>query len=254
MKKQFNQEVRIGLDRTAGNETDLITEKDLQHLPEIVQKYLRYAGVPGMQKVRNVHIFLEGRMRGGPDEDWMKIHAEQYSFFDDPTRVFYIKAKKAGLPVRGIHLYKNEKAIMVVKLLGLFKVVDASGPVMDQSETVTMFNDMCMMAPGTLIDTRIQWEEIDSLNVKAVYTNGDHSISAKITFNEEGQLVDFISDDRSELRGKDFVQLPWSTPVEDYAEINGLMLPKHADAVYHRKEGPYSYAEFTVQDVLFNVE
>ncbi|MCF8233866.1 MAG: hypothetical protein K9G67_02375 [Bacteroidales bacterium] len=254
MKKQFNKEVRTGLKRISGKENELITEKDLQHLPKIVQKYLHYTGVVGKEKVRNMRVILEGRMRGGPDEDWMKIQAEQYSFFDEPTRVFFIKANKAGLPVRGIHLYKDEKAIMVIKLLGLFKVVDARGPVMDQSETVTMFNDMCMMAPATLIDKRIKWEEVDLLNVKAKYTNGGQTISAKITFNEKGRLVDFISGDRFELRGKDFVQLPWSTPVHDYAEINGMMLPKHADAVYHRQEGAYSYAEFVIRDVDYNVE
>jgi len=254
MKKQFNTEVKAGIERTAIKKTEILREKDLQHLPKIVQKYLYDSGAVGKAKVRNVRIAMEGKMRGGPDENWMNIRAEQYSFFDEPTRVFYIKANKMGLPVRGIHLYKNEKAIMVIKLLSLFKVVDASGPVMDQSETVTMFNDMCMMVPGTLIDERIKWEEIDSLNVKATYTNGDQTISAKITFNEKGRLVDFISDDRSELRGKDFVQIPWSTPVDDYAEINGLMLPKHADAVYHRKEGAYSYAKFVLIDVKYNVK
>jgi hypothetical protein len=29
---------------------------------------------------------------------------------------------------------------------------------MSQSETVTLFNDMCIMAPATLVDAPIAWE------------------------------------------------------------------------------------------------
>ncbi len=254
MKNQFVREVEKNLKRTAGLPVGILGEKDIQHLPLLIRKYLKYSGSLGKDKIHNMRVLLKGQMRGGPDEPWMGIRAEQYTFFDDPTRLFYIKARKAGLPVRGIHLYKNEEAMMLIKLLGLFTVVDEKGPVMDKSETVTMFNDMCMMAPATLIDKRIEWEEMDASNVRAAYTNGKQSITAKITINEKGQIVDFLSQDRSELRGKDFVQVPWSTPVENYANINGFMLPRNADAVYHRDEGKYSYAKFVIEDVEYNVK
>lgn len=42
---------------------------------------------------------------------------------------------------------------------------------MDKTETVTLFNDMCLMAPATLIDRRIQWQEIDRNSVKATFIN-----------------------------------------------------------------------------------
>ncbi len=29
---------------------------------------------------------------------------------------------------------------------------------MDRTEAVTLFNDMCLLAPGALVDARIQWE------------------------------------------------------------------------------------------------
>ncbi len=33
--------------------------------------------------------------------------------------------------------------MMTIKLAGLITVADASGPIMNKSETVTFFNDMC---------------------------------------------------------------------------------------------------------------
>ena len=44
---------------------------------------------------------------------------------------------------------------MEIKLAGLFKVVDACGPEMNRGETVSLFNDMCFMEPGSLISLTI---------------------------------------------------------------------------------------------------
>jgi len=79
--------------------------------------------------------------------------------------------KKKGIPAVGLHLYQDAKAIFKIKLFGLFTVVDAFGPKMDQGETVTVLNDMCFIAPGALIDKGIQWEIIDDLTINAVFTN-----------------------------------------------------------------------------------
>jgi hypothetical protein len=43
-------------------------------------------------------------------------------------------------------------ATMRVKIAGAIPMVDAHGEVMDRSETVTLFNDMCLLAPATFLD------------------------------------------------------------------------------------------------------
>ena len=128
-----------------------------------------------------------------------------------------------GIPAKGLHLYKDEKAIMIIRLAGLFKVADAKGFEMNQGETVTIFNDMCCMAPATLIDKNIQWKILDSLTVKATYTNGSIAISANLVFNEKGELINFISNDRFETAdGKIYNSYPWSTPIKEYADLKGM--------------------------------
>src|SRR5512133_4163928 len=107
-------------------------ESDLGHVTPIVKKYLEYTGCVGKEKLVNVRIKFEGKIRSKPGDSWMTFNSEQYNFFDKPTRVFYIKAYKMGIPATGIHLYKDEIAIMVIKLAGLLKIVDAKGEEMDQ--------------------------------------------------------------------------------------------------------------------------
>jgi hypothetical protein len=253
MKKSYKREVQIGLNRTNLLKPGLVLGSDIQQLPAIVQKYLHATGVIGKEKVLNVRSKFEGRIRSKPSEKGMTFTSVQYNFFDDPTRVFYIKAHKMGIPVNGIHLYKNEKAIMIIKLAGLFKVVNAKGIEMDQGETVTILNDMCVMAPATLIDKNLQWEIIDPLTVKVKFTNGDITVSATLYFNEQGELVNFISTDRFETSdGKIFKNYPWSTPVHEYKDINGYHIASSASTVYHRPDTDFCYGEFFLKEIEYN--
>ena len=69
-------------------------------------------------------------------------------------------------------------ATMRIKAAALVRVVDVSGNEMDQGETVTMFNDMCVMAPATLISPAIAWEPVDARTARASFTNAGHAIRA----------------------------------------------------------------------------
>jgi hypothetical protein len=109
------------------------------------------------------------------------------------------------------------------------------------------------MAPGTLISKNIKWEILEPEVVKAVFTNGHLSIGATLHFSEEGNLVNFISNDRFETTdGKEYKNYPWSTPVTGYGEINGMKMPGAARAIYHRPEGEFCYAEFVIKDIRYN--
>ena len=109
---------------------------------------------------------------------------------------------------------------MQIKLASFYQVVNAKGPEMNQGETVTLFNDMCLMAPATLIDKeKIRWEADGSLSARAKFTHMGNTISARLSFNQAGELTDFVSNDRFfSSDGKTFKNYPWSTPVRNYRE------------------------------------
>ena len=246
----YRQDVKEGLERTAALKSDLITEKDLQPLPGPVQQYLRYVGMVGKPKVKNVRIVFEGEMRD-KGKDWFQFTAEQHNFFDEPERFFFMKASVKGLPASGYHAYKADNASMQVKVLSLFPVVRLQGKEMFEGETVTLFNDMCLMAPATLIDSRIQWEAIDGASAKATFTNRGVRISAILYFNEKGQLVDFVSDDR--LTVSDMKKYRFSTPARDYKDFNGYRIMSYGEAIWHYPDGKFVYGKFNLKSVEYNV-
>jgi hypothetical protein len=246
----FNNDVAVRLGTSSKIEKNLITEKDIRHLPVPVQKYLRYTGVINKEMVNNVKIVFDVEMRE-KGKDWFKATSVQYNFYDEPTRLFYMNAKMFGMTVPGYHRYVEAKATMDIRLFGLFPIVKESGDIMNKTETVTLFNDMCLMVPATLIDKRIQWEPIDSLTTKANFTNRGISISSILYFNENGQLINFTSDDRTAI--SDMKQYRFSTPITDYKNINGINVPTYGEAIWHYPDGEFVYGKFNLKTIQYNL-
>lgn len=248
----YKKDVSDGLKSSIAS-TEILAESDIQRLPEPVKKYLHYTGSIGKPKVKNFRVEFEGRIRKNEKSDWMPFTSEQYNFMDAPKRLFFMDATMKHLPVAGYHAYKNGNAFMDIRLLSLLKVQYQSGTEMGIAETVTFFNDMCCMAPPTLIDERIKWTEADSNKVKAEFTNNGITISAWLHFNEKGELVNFISDDRyAQQDDGTMKKLKWSTPLKDYTEYNGYKLAGTADAIYTYPEGDLCYGQFGTKTVLYN--
>ena len=231
-----------------------MTEEDIEHLPDPVKRYIIYAGAVGKPKVKNFKIVFTGQIRKDEQSEWMPFTSEQYNFLNTSTRLFFLKATMKHLPVAGLHSYKNGNAFMDIRLFSLFKVQYQSGKEMGIAETVTFFNDMCCMAPASLIDPRIKWLESDSSKAKAEFTTNNITISAWLYFNNKGELVNFVSDDRYATdKNNTMKKMRWSTPLKDYKEINGYRLGGYADAIYTYPEGDFCYGNFKLTTIKYNL-
>lgn len=248
-ERSYQKDVGANLERTRTLTPALLTESDIQVLPPLVQNYLRYSGVLNKPKVYNMRVVFEGEMRD-KGKDWFPFRSEQFNFFDEPTRLFFMKGKMFGIVVPGYHRYTEATATMDIRLFGLFPIIKQSGAVMNKTETVTLFNDMCLMAPATLIDRRITWKTIDTASVEATFTNKGIAISAILYFNEQGQLTDFVSNDRTAV--SQMTAFPFSTPVSEYQNIHGMNTMKRGDAVWHYPEGKFTYGKFLLKEIEYN--
>ena len=255
LRDRFVAEVRqrtAAIRASAGS--PLITDGDLARLPDPVRRYLGRAGVVGRPRPLAYQVTFTGRIRGGPDEAWMPFTAEQWSSVDGPVRLFYMRARRNGIPVAVLHRYVDGHATMTVKLAAMVTLVDADGPVLDRSETVTVFNDMCLLAPGTLLDPRIVWEERDAHSAVASFSVGAQTITATLTFGDDGLVTNFVSDDRSRSSpdGRAFTRLRFLTPISVHATFDGVVVAGQADVQWRLPDGQiFTYAEFTVQSVSF---
>ncbi len=231
-----------------------VTEEHLARLPEQVQRYLRVTGSVGKPVVTNFRAVHRGRIRASPEEAWMEFTAEQHNFLGETSRFFLMDARKSGLPVTVLHAFRGDSASMRVRLLSLFQIMHNQGPEMDQAETVTVFNDLCIFAPSALVDPSIRWEHVDERSARAFYTVGEQTITAVLHFNESGELVDFVSNDRLAVSsdGGSFTAMPWSTPVSRYRDFRDRRVFTRGEGRWHPPEGEFTYLELELLEVEVN--
>ena len=233
-----------------------ISDAEVDALPAPVADYVRRSGAVGQPHVRSFYAEIHGRIRGGPDEAWMPYTVRQLNTYGPhPQRFFLMNATRSGLPVRVFHAY-DEHATMRGRLLDVVPVVQAAGDQMDRSETVTLLNDLVLFAPGALVDAPIRWTNVTGTTVDATYTRGDQTITAQLVF-DNGDLVDFVSDDRMRASGdgSTFTPQRWSTPVSGYAVFGDRRVAAQGLGRWSAPapEGQFTYIELAVDDIAYNV-
>lgn len=237
----------------AGPAGAVMTDDDLEHLPAPVAAYVRASGAVGRPHLVGFRAEISGRIRSGVDAPWMRWNGAQVNTFGpEPSRVFFMDATMKGLPADVLHVYVGPTATMQVRAASLLGIVDASGPEMDRAETVTLLNDMCVLAPAALVDAPIDWTPIDDHHARAAFTNAGHTISAVLAFDDDHELVDFVSDDRFEAApgGGGFVPRRWSTPIADYRSFDGRRVGVVGKGRWHPEGEPaWDYIEFHVDHI-----
>ena len=236
-----------------GTTTPLLREEDLARLPEPVRNFVRYTCAVGKMRIHNFRAVSAGSIKMSIGGAWMELSSRQYNFFDDPARLYYIRSPLFGIPFDDLHTYTGTQATTKINAAYVIPVSDASGGKMNQSENVTMFNDLCLFAPAELIGTNISWEPVDTLTARARYTNNGITISAVLHFNRNGELENFVSDDRYlSADGKTFTPYQGSTPVNDYRDFGGHKIPVYGEAVWQMPEGPFTNARFNLKEIEYN--
>jgi hypothetical protein len=139
---------------------------------------------------------------------------------------------------------------MIIKLLSLLKIVNAAGNEMDQGAMVRYFNEMFWF-PTAYLSDYIRWEPIDSRSAKAAMSYHRMTSSAVFHFNEKGQVTNFVAERYRENNGRYDLET-WSTPIYDYKEINGIMIPTSGEAVWNLSSGDFSYIKLEITDVDYN--
>lgn len=252
IKRIYNIALAKELESLLIEDKELITEKDLEKLPDLIKEYLIKSETIGKPKVKYFKAEFEGRMRMGKNNDFYPVKATQYNFIKSGTRIFFMEMNYKGIDIKGLHYYHAKDALMKIKILDLIKVVDKSGAKMQKAETVTYFNDLCIMAPGALIDEDITWEVLSEESIRGTLRKHENTVSAILKFNAEGMLENFISDDRFISNGDEFENISWSTPMSSHSYVNDYFLPNKGQAIWHYPDKELSYIEIDIKDVRIN--
>ncbi len=233
----------------------IITEASIASLPAPVQRYLRVTGNVGKPRIAKVLVKFDTELFNAPGQSGMRGPSDQYDRFDKPKRLFFMETRMFGLPVAVLHDYDGTRASMRVRIASLFDIADLQNEALAKAETVTILNDLCAFAPSWFIDPRLTWRSIDDRHAGVSFQNGPYQVSATLAFNEHGELVNFVSDDRAALQPDGTLrQARWSTPLHDYKPFGGRRVPGYGEAIWNYPEGDFTYGRFTVRDANFDLQ
>ncbi len=226
---------------------------DAAALPAAVQRHLQRSGAIGKPPVGSFHIVYDAVMSQRPGQAGLPGPAEQFNVVQPVRRLFFMATRMAGLPVAVLHDYAGAEASMQVRVACLFNVANRHDAELARVETVTLLNDLCFWAPSSLIGPQFQWREVGEGQVEVTFMNAPHTVRATLVFDADGDLVDFVSDDRAQAqRDGTLKRLRWSTPMHDRREFQGRRVPTRGEAIWHQPEGPFVYGRFSVRSIRFD--
>lgn len=251
-RRKVNSEVAELFENSKEIEPEIITEEEIEGLPEPAQRYLRYAQVIGKERIRTVRLKQAGFFRTKKDQKWMPIEAEEYYTVDSPAFIWYGSVKPfLLLSIKARDKFYADKGNMLIKLLSFIKIADARGYEVDQGALVRYLNEI-MWFPTAYLNDYIHWEPIDSTSAKATMSYKGVTASAVLYFNEKGELTNFIAERYTDVDGK-FVKETWSTPLKEYKEINGIMIPVKGEAIWNLSSGDFCYFRAEITDIEYNI-
>jgi len=229
----------------------VVTQEMLKGLPEPVQRYLAYSGVLGKPIPRTIRLKQVGKIRQDEKSSWMKLEAVEYYSTTPPGFIW-----KAFLPTRrfpmtlGWDAYLNGRGSMLIKMLSLIPMVNATGIYIDQGAMMRYLNEMTWF-PAAFLGENIIWKAIDDTSAEVTLTHQGKSVSATMYFDGEGKPTNFVAK-RYRMVGKRYDLETWSTPFTGYGEFEGLKLPVRGQGVWNLKQGDLVYVDLEVTELEYD--
>lgn len=233
--------------------SEIIMEKDILHLPEVIQKYIRRSGVIGKEKIAKVYLTQKGEMRTKPDANWMKVEAWQYFKPIKPSFLWVADVKAAPLlHLSGRDKYENGKGHMLIKALSLFPVADSKGPTIDQG-TMQRYMAEIIWFPTAMLEPYIKWEAVGNNQAKATMNYGGVEASGIFTFAENGDVVSFETK-RYYDRKEGATLETWFISIREngYKEFSGIRIPAKSSVTWKLKDGDFTWFNLEIVEVKYN--
>lgn len=178
---------------------EVCTPEEIAKLPEVLQKYCDYISLENFPKYQIVRTEFK-KSKFVFDAQSGKVLDMDYDlwlFYDKPYRSAYCSSSIYGVPFDGVDYCTADQEGGMKGILGkaiqIFDVRDKQGY---KAELITWMAESALVNPSALLSPYITYEQIDDSHVKATIHYNGVSGSGIFTFNEDGAIIHFYSDER----------------------------------------------------------
>jgi hypothetical protein len=254
-KWQFDRMVKAELAslwETAESAPTTIDSTQLATLPPPVLHWMERSGALDQSIPTSVWLEQNLQMKLTPDQpSWTPAQAVQLLLARPFGFIWKVDLKMNGLlPVSGRDRFQNGRGYMLIKLLSLFPVAEASGPKIDEGALQRYLSETIWM-PTALLHPSVSWQPIDSLSAKATLSVDGTTGSGVFHFNEQGDMVRFTA---QRFRGNepDAQRMPWIIEVQEWSTPDGVRIPSKCTVTWELEEGDWTWLQLEVVDLKYN--
>jgi hypothetical protein len=233
---------------------EIVTEKALLDLPQIVQKWLTTSGMIGKHLISNVYLVQEVQLKMKPEQtNWNNGTAEQYFTVQPPAFNWNINTRiNSILSVAGRDKFEDGKGEMTIKLLGLIPVADAKNDEKVNQATLQRFLAEIVWFPSASLSQYIKWEAVDAYSARATMEYKGTRGSGEFHFDKNGNFEKFVA-----LRFQDSNAIrptKWTVIAIKTEERNGIKIPVECEANWELESGNWTWLKLRITDIQYNVK
>ena len=257
VKQQFQKDIAsLSAENQLSVDNKVFSDNDFSYLPTAIQRYIENCGYIGTPKMSYLKMeyhdvdFLQGKNR-----PTLKINYTQYNFVNEPCRMALIDSSMFGVPFEGYDYYQNGNGGMKGVIAKAITLFDQTGADMDKACLATFLAES-LFAPTILLQDYITFEEISDFEVRVTITYGGQTASGIFTFNEQYEMISFITNDRA-VAGTDgsIEYVPWSALCGDYQfSESGIKYPTKFQAVWNYPDEDFIYFDGAISEVSYGYE
>ncbi|MEN8247932.1 MAG: DUF6544 family protein [Bacteroidota bacterium] len=232
-------------------EPDIVEVNEISNLPDIVQLWLQQSNVIGNIEIKSVNLYQSGRMRLEPDSEWLSFAAEQWFLADKPEFIWNVDVGEGSLlQFSGRDKFVDGKGEMLIKILSLISVADASGDMIDQGAAMRYLAEIIWF-PSVALNDYIKWEEAGDLRSKATLTFNGGTVSGIFSFNEAGDVVGFEAMRYNDQTGK---PEKWIVNIDEEScrLFQGIKIPTEGSITWALEEGDFNWLEVKIDSITYN--
>ena len=230
----------------------ILKRQDIEHLPDIVQKWMEVSNVIGKRRTVKARLKQVGVMKMKPDSDWLPFVATQYVNLETPSFVWMTNVDFHGINLVGRDKLQDGESEMLIKLASLVPVVqEGHNTKINTGAMVRFLAEICWF-PSAAINEYISWEAVDSSSARATLNLGGTSVSGIFNFNNNGTLKSFEAN-RFYGGSQNAKSERWVVIIEDYKSFKDISIPYKSNVSWKLPTGDFNWLKLEITHLEYNI-
>lgn len=217
----------------------MFSEAELAGLADPARRYLQTAIASGTPLAQSARFRMRGSIKLG--KRWVRFRADEVLA---PHRGF-LWAARAGVVIAGSDRYVERWGAMDWRILGLIRVVHATGPDVSRSGAARGAGEAVWVPTALLPRFGVSWTTTDPSHATASYRLDDTELHVHCTFDEDARLRSLIFDRWGDPDNTGSWALhPFGLEATGHATFDGVTIPNAGRVGWFQGTDRWSDGEF----------